>query len=112
MDPLALQVVCVIADLLLSRIIVFVAWNVPCVGAIGELSVGCVDLPAVPGPKPRPDGGGVAVVAVELALGPAVPVWVAGEAVDTSLETEVPMLDVFEIVSVLGSTERRRRRRR
>ena len=107
MDPLALQVVCVIADLLLLRVIqgiVFVAWDGPPVGAIRELSVGCVDLPAVPSPKPRPDAVCVAVVAAELALGPAMPVRVAGEAVDASLETEIPMLDEVAVIFVLVST--------
>ena len=84
-DALALQVVRVIADLLRFRAIVFVTRNVPRVGAIREQRVGVFDRPAVAGPKPRPDGRFVAVVAVELALGPAVPVRVAGEAVDTSL---------------------------
>ena len=105
LDALALQVVRVIADLPQLRVVVFVAWNPPCVRAIREQRVGVVDLPAVASPEPRSDGGRVAIVAVELALGPAVPVRVTGEPVDTSLKTKVPMLNVFAVVSVLGSAE-------
>ena len=105
LDTLALQVVCRIADLSQLRVVVFVAGDMPRVSAIRELRVGLVDLPAVASPKPRPDGGRVAVVTVELALGPAVPVRVTGEPVDTCLETKVPMLNVLAVVAVLRSAE-------
>ena len=107
-DTLTLQVVCVIAYLVVQqvvRIIVSVTWNVPCIGAIRELTVGLSDPPAVASTEPGPDDVFVAAVAVELALGPAVPVWVAGKPVNASLKTEVPVLDVVAVVFVAVTTE-------